>query len=105
MDSNVQVALIGMGGIFITAVSVILVAMVNSRKERDDTADSAVEKTLRERLTLRDEQIADHVADKDDMRARIDEQRALIDEQRVLIAQQTEIIARQNATLQVQEQK
>lgn len=93
MDSSVQVALIGMGGIFLTGISVIVVAVLNSKKERGDTADSAVEKTLRERLALRDEQIADHVEDKAELKERLAECKETVASQGLLVAQQVETIA------------
>ena len=95
MDSSVQVALVGTLGIFITAVSVVLVAIVNTKREKADTAENAVEKTLRERLALRDEQIADHLDDKTRMKLTIDEQHETITAQGLLIAQQIETIAEQ----------
>lgn len=58
-DPTVQVAFIGIITTLITTAGVVLVAMFNNKKERHDTADEGVEATLRERLTLRDEQILD----------------------------------------------
>lgn len=101
MDSSVQVAFLGMVGIFATAASVVIVAVVNSRKERGDTAENAVEMTLRERLTLRDEQIKDHLDDKVRLKEQLaekalenDELTHTVAEQGVLIAQYVETIAR-----------
>lgn len=59
MDPTVQVALIGIFTTVVTTIGVIGVAVLNSRKERGSAAESAMERTLRERITLRDEQIAD----------------------------------------------
>lgn len=59
MDPTVQVALIGIFTTVVTTAGVVLVAVVNSKKERGNTAESAMEMTLRERIILRDEQIDD----------------------------------------------
>jgi hypothetical protein len=59
VDPTVQVALIGIFTTVVTTIGVIGVAVLNSRKERGSAAESAMERTLRERITLRDEQIAD----------------------------------------------
>lgn len=95
MDPSVQVALVGTLGIFITACSVVIVAIYNGRKEKSDTAENAMEKTLRERLTLRDEQIKDHLDDKARMKLIMDEQVQTITSQGLLIAEQMETIAEQ----------
>lgn len=58
-DPTVQVAMVGVMTTLITTLGVIFVAIVNNRKERSGAADEGVEATLRERLTLRDEQILD----------------------------------------------
>lgn len=71
-DPAVQVAFIGIVTTLITTAGVVLVAMFNNRKERSDTADAGVEATLRERITLRDEQIDDLKAEKEEMRLRLD---------------------------------
>lgn len=101
------VALIGTGGIFITACSVIVVAVLNNRKERGDTASTAVEKTylerektLRERLALRDEQIADHLSDKTDLKERLADAKKTIADQGLLIAQQIDTIAAQGKIIE-----
>lgn len=59
MEPMVQVAIIGIVTTLITTAGIVVAAIVNSLKERGDTADSAIEMTLRERIVLRDEQIAD----------------------------------------------
>lgn len=59
MDPSVQVALIGIITTAIATSGVTFVAILNNRKERGQSAESAVERTLRERITLRDEQIAE----------------------------------------------
>lgn len=72
-DPAVQVALVGIFTTFITTAGVILVAVINNRKERTGAADEGVEATLRERLALRDEQIADLRADIVELRAQLAE--------------------------------
>lgn len=66
MDATVQVALIGIITTLVTTAGVVGVAIVNNRKERGTAAESAMERTLRERIILRDEQIADLKADVED---------------------------------------
>lgn len=58
-DPTVQVAAVGIFTTLITTVGVIIVAIINNRKERGGAANEAVEETLRERILLRDEQIMD----------------------------------------------
>lgn len=68
MDPTVQVALVGVVTTALTTAGIVGVAIVNNRRERSGSAESAVEKTLRERIVLRDEQIAglrEDIADKD----------------------------------------
>lgn len=62
-DAAVQVAIIGIVTTIITTLGVIVVAIFNNKKERGNAAESAMERTLRERIVLRDEQIADLHAD------------------------------------------
>lgn len=59
MDPTVQVALSGIFATLITTAGVVAVAIINNRRERGATAESAMERTLRERIVLRDEQIAE----------------------------------------------
>jgi hypothetical protein len=58
-DTTVQVAVVGIFTTLITTIGVIVVAIINNRKERGGAANEAVEETLRERIILRDEQILD----------------------------------------------
>lgn len=70
MEATVQVALIGIITTIVTTLGVIVAAIVNSKRERSNAAESAMERTLRERIVLRDEQLADlreDVADRDDI--------------------------------------
>lgn len=59
MDPAVGVAVVGLFGTITTGGATVIVSQLNSKKERANAAESAVEKTLRERLLLRDEQIAE----------------------------------------------
>ena len=63
MAATVQVAFVGIFTTLLTTTGVIVVAIINNRKERGQAAESAMERTLRERIILRDEQIADLKAD------------------------------------------
>lgn len=58
-DPTVQVAAVGIFTTLITTIGVIVVAIINNKKERGGAANEAVEETLRERIILRDEQIQD----------------------------------------------
>lgn len=58
-DPTVQVAVVGILTTFITTAGVIIVAVLNNKKERTDAAQEGIEETLRERILLRDEQIQD----------------------------------------------
>lgn len=58
-DPTVQVAAIGIFTTLITTAGVIVVAIINNRRERGGAAQEGIEETLRERIVLRDEQIAD----------------------------------------------
>jgi len=57
-DPTAQVAAIGIVTTLITTTGVLLVAVLNNKKERSDAADTGVELALREQITLRDERIA-----------------------------------------------
>lgn len=78
------VALFGVIGTFVSTMGVVLVAMINNRKERRGAAEEGVEETLRERILLRDEQIVDlreDVAERDAMIATLREERASLREE------------------------
>lgn len=75
MDATVQVAFVGIFTTLVTTAGVVVVAIINNRRERGQAAESAMERTLRERIVLRDEQIADLKADLAE-RDRIIEQQA-----------------------------
>jgi hypothetical protein len=63
VDPTVQVAFIGIVTTFLTTAGVVVVAMMNNKKERSGSAEAGIVITLRERILLRDEQIADLRAD------------------------------------------
>lgn len=68
MDPTVQVAMIGIFTTVVTTAGIVGVALINNRKERGASAESAMERTLRERILLRDEQIEElkqDIADRD----------------------------------------
>lgn len=63
IDPTVQVAFVGILTTLVTTTGVVVVALVNNKKERGSAAEGAIITTLRERITLRDEQIQDLKAD------------------------------------------
>jgi hypothetical protein len=80
VDATLQVGFLGIITTFVTTAGVVIVAMINNRRERGSAAESAMERTLRERIILRDEQIADLKADieeKDRTISRLQEELAL----------------------------
>lgn len=58
-DPTVQVAVVGIVTTFITTIGVLVVAVMNNKKERASSAGEGVASTLRERIKLRDEQIVE----------------------------------------------
>jgi gamma-glutamyl phosphate reductase len=72
-DPAVQVAVVGILTTLITTLGVVFVALLNNKRERAGAAEEGIEATLRERLTLRDERIADLIEDKRNLQARLDE--------------------------------
>lgn len=56
-EPSVQVAYVGIITTFIASFTAVIVAIVNNRKERRNSAESVMEASLRERILLRDEQI------------------------------------------------
>jgi len=57
VDSTVQVALIGILVAIVTTTGLVVVAMINNRKERGDSAQRAMERVYRERLNFKDDVI------------------------------------------------
>lgn len=84
-DPSVQVAIVGVLTTIITTSGVVLAAIVNNKRERTGSAGAGIEATLRERILLRDEQLADLRADKAALQARLDECLVEIDEKTTLI--------------------
>lgn len=75
MDPAIIVALVSVATAVVTTAGGVLVAMLTNRREAENAADDAVEKALRERLELRDEQIAaleKKVQNRDDKIARLE---------------------------------
>lgn len=52
------VALVSIGTAIVTTAGGVVVALMTNRREAENAADDARESTLRERIALRDEQIA-----------------------------------------------
>lgn len=71
-DPAVQVAIVGILTTLITTMGVVIAAVVNNRRERAGSASEGIEATLRERILLRDEQIADLREDVKTLRLRLD---------------------------------
>lgn len=87
MDSTVQVALIGIATTIVTTLGIVIVAVINNRRERGTAAESAMEKVLGQRITLRDEQIADLKADLADRDSRLVEASQTIAEKEGVIVE------------------
>lgn len=58
MDAATQAAVWGFLGTILTVTGVVVAAILTNRTEKGKAAKSAMENTLRERIVLRDEQIA-----------------------------------------------
>lgn len=75
MDPSLLVAVVSVGTAALTTAGGVLVAFITNRREAENAADDAMELTLRERLTLRDEQIIAlerKVQNRDDKIARLE---------------------------------
>jgi len=59
VDPTVQVALIGIFITIITTIGLVVVTVINSRREKSDSAQKALESVHRERIEFKDEIIAD----------------------------------------------
>lgn len=59
LDPTILVAIIALIGTILTVVGSVVVAIFSTRKSSQAAAESSLEKALRERILLRDEQIAD----------------------------------------------
>jgi hypothetical protein len=58
-DPTIQLGIYGVITAIVSTLGVVVVALINNRKERSDSAEAGIVVTLRERITLRDEQIED----------------------------------------------
>lgn len=75
MDPALIVGLVSVATAIVTTAGGIVVATLTNRREAENAADDARELTLRERITLRDEQIAAlerKVQNRDDKIARLE---------------------------------
>lgn len=85
-DPTVQISIIGIITTLITTIGVVLVAALTSRKAVDDHRDDDMEASLRERIALRDDQIADLRADREALRDRLEDALAENRRSRTIIA-------------------
>lgn len=81
-DPATTVAFLGFLGTLVTASIGGVIAVLLHRKETQATAENTLEKTLRERIALRDEQLADlrqdlteAIADRDQYKSMVDDMR------------------------------
>lgn len=59
MDNGTLVVVLGFFGTMVTGAASVAVAIIVNRREKTQSAETALEQTLRERLVLKDEQLAD----------------------------------------------
>lgn len=69
MDPTIIVAILALGGTILTVGGSIAVAVYTTRKSSTTAAESSLEKTLRERILLRNEQIEELKEDKRELLA------------------------------------
>lgn len=74
----VYVAIIGFFGTIVTVAGAVVIAWLTSRGEREQTAESALERALRERLLLKKEKIEELEQDRDEALAKVAELEARI---------------------------
>jgi 5-bromo-4-chloroindolyl phosphate hydrolysis protein len=72
VDSSVQVALIGIFVAIVTTTGLVIVAIINNRRERGDSAQKAMERVHKERLELKDEIIKELRMDVSELTAKIE---------------------------------
>lgn len=72
----------GLGATFLTTAGLVLIAIINNRRERKGSAEASMEATLRERLDYRDEKIEDLKKDKADL---LEDKERLLDRQAELL--------------------
>jgi len=68
MDQGTVVVVLGFFGTVITGAASVGVALIVNRKEREQSAETSLERTLRERLLLRDEQLTEMKEDNADLK-------------------------------------
>lgn len=74
MDTATTVAVFSFAGVVVTAVVGAIVAIYTNRAEKKVTAENVMERSLRERITLRDEQIIDLRGDLEEANERLDKE-------------------------------
>lgn len=85
MDPAVWVAFLGLLGVVATAITGIVVAKITNRSEKEQSSETAMERTLRERIILRDEQLKDKDLDILELKVKVEELEAEND--RLLLGQ------------------
>ena len=100
-SAAVQLALAGIITTAITTAGIIIVAIINNRRERSGAAEEGIEATLRERILLRDERISDlkesherALEDKLQLQIKLDQALEEIDEKTMLVVQLTSELER-----------
>lgn len=63
VDASAQV-IAGVVGTIVTTFGLVIIAIINNRRERKGSAEASMEATLRERILLKEEKIADLKDDK-----------------------------------------
>lgn len=81
MDSIVLAALIGVFVSVISAAGLVAVAIINSRKERGESAQLAMERVYAERITLKDEIIKELRSTNANLTATIEKLQAISSEE------------------------
>jgi len=74
----------GLAATFLTTAGLVLVTIINNRKERKGSAEASMEATLREKLEYRNEKIEDLRRDKSE----------LLEDKERLLGRQAELLAR-----------
>lgn len=77
LDPNALSVVAALGVAVVGAASAIVVAVVNNKKERGGAAENAVEEALKQRIILRDEQLAV----KDSTIERLEEERDALEQE------------------------
>lgn len=80
-DTNVLITS-GTIATIVSTLGLVLIAILNNRKERKGSAEASMEATLRERIVFRDEKIEDLKEDKAKL---LEDKRELLDEKSDLL--------------------